>query len=269
MSRHLLDIYHHLLYNVPNQENNRKEKKMYLLITKYFMEAWMAIQVNGDVATRARVERLLQQICSLASVDDATGQVTMPSGSLEEDEDEGCKCLWALINHNRTVTIIDLPGPNSVVPDSGGRTIGQVGGGAISRGPGATLQPDGSAGPGSDSTVYIDSSSNNDLGYHGFDTGGNIIDASLFIILAHELCTGHAFHNANGTAETTSAGRETQAISHENRIRAEKQPPYHKRTGHGAGPNTRAQWIELLIKRIIRYMIWWISRVFRRLLGLR
>jgi len=233
------------------------------------MELWMAIQVNGNAATRARVERLLQQICSSVSVNGATGQVTTAESSPEEDKAEGHKCLWALINHNRTVTIIDLPGPNSVVPDSGGRTIGQVGGGAISRKPGAILQPDGSAGPGSDSTVYIDSSNNNYLGYHGFDAGGSIIDASLFIILAHELCAGHAFHNANGTAEATSAGREMQAIIHENRIRAEKQPSYQKRTGHGAGPNTGAQWIELLIKRVIRYMIWWISRVFQRLLGRR
>ncbi len=174
----------------------------------------MPLQVNGTPAQRATIQTMLRQICWSMVVDPATGAATnslpgpQPAGSFNS----GSPCLQALTGPGRTVTIRPLAGPASAIPGPDGMTIGAMGGGATTRGAGAMgtpaapgLGPDGFRGANSD--VYIDMSNNGGAGYpHGFP---------LWLVLAHELTSGHAWQNFRGTAAATFWERENQAITSE------------------------------------------------------
>jgi hypothetical protein len=174
----------------------------------------MPMTVNGTAEERARIERWLQQICWRIRVDANTGAVSEVQGPPAPGAHQtGCACLSGMIAGRRTVTIQPLNGPATVIPGTGGVRVRDGGGGVTTRPPGAQVQPNGQPGtgadgnPGSDCTTYVDITNNQGGGYgHGYP---------MWFVLAHELTTGHASHNVAGTAATTSAGRERQAISSE------------------------------------------------------
>ena len=98
-------------------------------------------------------------------------------------------------------------------------TIGACGGGAATRGAGAVGTPGAPGkGPdgfrGADCDVYIDMSDNEGATYDGGSS-------PLWLILAHELTSGHAYHNFKGTAAATAWERQNQAITSEREHAAE------------------------------------------------
>src|SRR5690348_16941726 len=111
---------------------------------------------------------MLRQICGGVSVDRTTGAVTMV-GPAPGDFREGCDCIRALISSRHDVHIHPLPAPKSEIPGSGTgpdnpkKTIGRCSGGATVPGSlsDAQSKSDGTAGPGSDTDVFIDMSNNN------------------------------------------------------------------------------------------------------------
>ncbi len=140
-----------------------------------------------------------------------------------------------LISGSRAVTIQPLPGPGSPIPGVPGLTVGDGGGAVTTGGAGSSKQPDGSPGtgpdgnPGSDCTTYVDMSNNGGAGYpHG---------APMWLVLAHELTSGHAFHMTQGTDGPSAAEAETQAIESENTHREEHGLPKHPLPGDEAPPD--------------------------------
>src|SRR3989442_1078668 len=196
----------------------------------------MGMTVNGNAADRAAVQALLNQLCPLVRVNPNTGLVTRLAGPVA---DLGCCCIDNLLNSNFITTINPLAGPNSVVPGTGGNTIGACGGGATQPGPGG-VQVAGAGGkmvngPGAGSTLHIDISDNNGAGYSVLDANGKAIDDPAFIYLYHELCTGHATEITQGAAN--AANPEPTVIACENVFRAAQKPPYTARVGAGGGAN--------------------------------
>lgn len=174
----------------------------------------MPLVVNGSAARRARVESWLREICWSVTVDPDTGAVSHVLGPPGPGQPtSGCACITALMEGSRTVTIHPVAGPDVPIPGAGGMTVGDAGGGATVY-PGAGLErEDGSAGPGTNTSVYIDDSNNDGDGYrHG---------SPMWLVLAHELTSGHAYHASRGTGARTAAGRERQAIASENEHRQE------------------------------------------------
>jgi len=174
----------------------------------------MPLVVNGTAAERATIEGWLQQICWRIRVDGTTGAAGMIQGPQAPGAHEtGCRCLSDIIHGRRTVTIQPLAGPATPVPGTGGVPISAGGGGITTRPAGSEVQandqpgngPDGN--PGSDCTSFVDISNNGGAGYpHGYP---------MWFVLAHELTSGHAFHNTQGTAGRTGIERERQAIASE------------------------------------------------------
>jgi hypothetical protein len=174
--------------------------------------------------TVKQIERMLQEICGGAQIIRATGQVAMV-GPAPGDHTEGCDCIRALIASPRQVRIHPLPAPGAEVPDSGKppKKIRNCSGGATIPGSlaDASRTAGGAAGPGSDTDVYIDMSNNNKHGYPA--PRGTTRRPPLWLILAHELTSGHASHciagtlpRATGNAGVDQAARENQAIESEN-----------------------------------------------------
>src|SRR5262249_7856614 len=151
-------------------------------------------------------------------------------GPFNPEYSTGCACLTKLLDPNgRTVTIQLLDGPGSPVPNSGGTKIGSAKGGATTVTKPADEgnqeeQADGSAGkgrdgkPGADMTTYLDRSNNAQTdGTTGYPDPANPGQpAPLWLILAHELTTGHAYHGVQGRIFRTMEGAENQAILSEN-----------------------------------------------------
>lgn len=179
------------------------------------------------------IERMLREICGGVSIDHDNGSVTMV-GPAKGDKTEGCQCIRSLISSRRDVHIHPLPSPSSEIPGSGTgpdnpkKTIGRCTGGATvpASMDDASTNANGTPGPGSDTDVYIDMSNNNKHGYPA--PRGSGARPPLWLILAHELTSGHAYHCAGGTithttgnAEQDKANRENQAIDSENQQRRE------------------------------------------------
>lgn len=168
---------------------------------------------------------ILQQICPNARVDQR-GVVTLGGG---QPQGVGCGCLQNLISHPRIVTIRPVQGP---IPVRGGLSPAATG---FNAGADLQLLPPGfvgppAAGPGSNSTVRIDTSDNGGVGYSAFGPNGVRIDAPLDVILFHELCTSHATQNANGTRDPQDPERDP--IACENVYRAAQLPPRTPRVGN-------------------------------------
>lgn len=188
------------------------------------------------------IEEMLRKICGGVSIDHATGEVTMV-GPLHGDATDGCDCIRALISSKRQVTIHPLSSPTDEVSDPNlppgqpKNKIGKCGGGATvpERPSDAELDANGNPGAGSDARVYIDLSNNDKHGYRA-DTVQGGWAAPLWLILAHELTTGHAYHcvdgtlpHATGNQKDDEAARENQAIDSENKNRKAHDIPRRKR----------------------------------------
>lgn len=205
--------------------------------------------VGGSKDDRATIKGWLNQICSGVEVDPDTGDVSLnppPAGPGLETWKSGCECLKALIAGPRSVTIHPLKGPGDTVPGSGrppdpnkpgdkgepDKTIGSYNGGMTGcTKTGGTMDggkpgtgDDGNAG--ADTDVWIDMSDNADeKGPKGYDiplpAPLKPIPNPMWLVLAHELTSGHAYHYTRGTGATTDPGREEQARTSENDHRRE------------------------------------------------
>lgn len=189
----------------------------------------MAFVVVGNEQEIIAIERMLREICGGVSIDHASGAVTMV-GPAPGDHSEGCDCIRALISSPHQVHIHPLSAPGDEIPGSGSgpdnpkKTIGHCSGGATVPSPLSKAQQnaDGSHGEGADTDVYIDLSNNNKRGYPAPARSGGV-RPPLWLILAHELTSGHAYHCVSGTiphptgnAQVDQAARENQAIDSEN-----------------------------------------------------
>lgn len=194
----------------------------------------MPITINGTAAERATMEALLRQLCPGASVNRDTGAVTVQMGPWAPQFMPGCCCLDNLVRSGFTTTINPLAGPNSVVPGTGGKSIGSLVGAATATPPAGNQRAGAGGlmvnGPGAGATTYVDISDNNGNGYFVHDAAGNRIDDPLFIILFHELCTGHATQSTQGARNP--ADPETSVIQCENTLRGAFTPPYTQRRGN-------------------------------------
>jgi hypothetical protein len=194
----------------------------------------MPLVIAGTKEERGAIIEWLRKICFSAGVDEKTGEVNLSfTGTGHET---GCKCLRSLIDpKGRKVTITPLPGPDSIVPGTGTKISGGGGGGALPVGPGGDHKADGSPGTaadgkaGTDVNVYVDISDNGSKGYKD-QTGAKV---PIWLVLAHELTTGHAYHQSRGTQIPAPVvngvlrdhARENQAIVSENEHRkAHKMP---------------------------------------------
>ncbi len=136
--------------------------------------------------------------------------------------DSGCECLKALIESPRKVTIHPVTDPGKKIKGAAGSdedTVEKCGGGAtVAKDNGGYTTPSGpgkgtDGNVGSDADVYIDMTNRNGKGYdHGMDQ---------WLILAHELTSGHAAQLVAGTCAVAKKDAEAQAIDSENRHRAE------------------------------------------------
>lgn len=187
----------------------------------------MTLVVNGSQQDRATIEGWLREICGPIDVDPNTGavSVTHPPPYTPYRYITGCNCLHFMVGSGRRVTINPLPGPHADIPGTArpgnpgtpNLKIGMFGGYTLQDTSGL-LKPDGSPGTdangvvGGNADVYIDMSNNNGAGYAPRGKDGQPIPSPLWLILAHELTTGHASHCANGTSGRTHAEMESQAI---------------------------------------------------------
>lgn len=199
---------------------------------------------SNDMRT---IANWLQLICSGVLVDFQTGVAT-PGPS--DWKGEGCECLRAIMeDKNHTVRIHPLSCPKDPVPGSDTlpgstqKTIGSCDGGCCvpsNYGNASNTDANDSVhGAGSDADVYIDMSDNHGAGYSvDVNYGGGVTGekARPFVILAHELTTGHAYHCINGTLphptgvkKVDEHNREAQAIESENRFRKQQNPKMHPR----------------------------------------
>ncbi len=173
----------------------------------------MPLIVDGSAEDRVRVQTWLSRICADVDVDVFTGEVTVdPSNAntnIISNVRTGCDCLRELIAggpSRRTTTIHLLDGAHQRVPKHGQPAtdkdppIQQQGGGAtVPWDSGAYADDKGNPGVGTDGQVgsnvdvYIDNSDNarNGYDYQAKETNKKI-PCPQWIILAHELTTGHA-----------------------------------------------------------------------------
>jgi hypothetical protein len=172
----------------------------------------MPLTVAGTAAERARIEAWLREICVDVSIDPKTGAVTAV-GPVGGGFRTGCNCLVGLIGGRRTVTVRPLPRSTSTIPGTRpARGIDRSGGGhtVVRDVNGGTKQANGNPGrgtdgqPGSNADVYIDMSGKLPRGYrHG---------CPMWLVLAHELTSGHATHVVAGTAGRTRSREEYDTI---------------------------------------------------------
>jgi len=177
---------------------------------------------------RQLIQDWLQEICSAVRVHPTTGLIKLDKKAGANTS--GCDCLKAMIDDkNHKVTIQPLTGPGQGVPGTG-HTIGSYGGGYTDPvdHTGAVLRANGNVGAGSDAVVYIDTSNNANAGYDKTLqklTGQQDIKCPMWIVLAHELTTGHARQALTGTWPRTNIGKldydksEAMAIQSENKHR--------------------------------------------------
>jgi hypothetical protein len=215
----------------------------------------MPLTIEGSLLQRLEVQSWLRRICTHVDVDLVTGEVTLdmtsgPHLPYDNIVTTGCDCLRDLINggpgqrrtivhlldaaHQRVPQRHDRPASDkdpSIRDANGGATVPRDEGGAYvdaNGNPGRAS--DGQIG--SDVDVYIDYS---DYARRGYDFQGpkpqlNKIECPQWIILAHELTSGHASWCIKGeelsptskgvTAATYKAVRENRAIRSEQSHRA-------------------------------------------------
>lgn len=175
----------------------------------------MTLVVDGTAAQRATIERLLRQICWRVNINRTNGKTTAVSGPPTAANlnvrSTGCACIQSIIASNRTVLIRPLPGPRSKIPGLGNREIRQCTGGLTvpannhhyvdgAGNPGAEPAPPAGDGQvGCDVDLWLDVSDNGGRGYPPVRAG---VPSPLWIILAHELTTGHATHFVSGTGKS-------------------------------------------------------------------
>ena len=172
----------------------------------------MTFRIDGTAGQRRVVQNLLRQICWKVVVNPGTGAVTLrggapPAGSFST----GCACIQDILNSNRVVRVRPLTGPKQIVPGTGGLTIDQAHGGMAIPANDHHLQdatvnpgrepapPAGDGQVGSDVELWIDTSDNAGRGYPPTPPG---VPAPLWVIIAHELTTGHATHFVSGEGES-------------------------------------------------------------------
>jgi hypothetical protein len=213
------------------------------------------LTISGTAPQRADVENWLRQICSQATVDRNTGEVTL--GPTPGEYTTGCDCLKSLIdggpsNRTTTVHLLDAahqrysPDHNRPATDKDPKIRDAGGGATVPWDNGAYMDDKGNPGKGPDEQVgsnvdvYIDYS---DYARNGYDfqekEKPNKIECPQWIILAHELTTGHASWcikgleigpNSKGVGETTwEAERENRVIDSEQPHRAKHKPKLRRR----------------------------------------
>jgi len=203
----------------------------------------LPLTINGTAEQRANVEDWLRQICSQANVDRNTGAVSL--GPTPGQYTTGCDCLRRLIEGGpgrRVVTVHLLDAAHQRYPRDHTRPatdrdppIRDAGGGAtVPWDEGAYMDGNGNPGkgpdgqPGSNADVYID---NSDFARHGYDfqapETNQKIECPQWIILAHELTTGHASWCIQGLElgpESKGMTTETYKAKRENRVIDSEQP---------------------------------------------
>ena len=177
----------------------------------------------------ALIEEWLREICFGVEIDRQTGEVRIGSNPAPEGAEwmSGCECLSKIIRSRHRVAIVPQ-GPTTPIPESDNVLADSGGGMARATSDESMEQPDGTPGRGCNTGVFIDITNNNGLGYpHG---------APMWLVLAHELTTGHASHNVSGTAARTSEGCEFQARESENEHREEHGMTLRQMPGEGDPP---------------------------------
>ncbi len=171
----------------------------------------MPLVVNGPPATKRTIQKWLNQICGDALVNSQSGVVTF--GTSTTNYKTGCQCIEEIIQSNRTVTIQPLPYSTAQVPSSP-EQIAYFGGGVTHNLTSTYMDSNESPGigpdshVGSDAIVYIDVSNNQKKGYSH--------RKPMWLVLAHELTSGHAYHTVMGTEFQLRIPSERQAIACEN-----------------------------------------------------
>jgi hypothetical protein len=215
----------------------------------------MPLTIDGTAQQRADVENWLRQICSQANVDRNTGVVSL--GPTSGEYTTGCDCLRNLSagRPGRRTTLVHLLDADhqryprnyrNPATDKDPKIRDAGGGATVPRDQGAYQDDKGNPGKGadqqvgSDVDVYIDYS---DFARHGYDfqerEKPNTIECPQWIILAHELTTGHASWciqglelgpNSKGMTETTwEAERENRVIDSEQPHRTAHRPKLRRR----------------------------------------
>jgi hypothetical protein len=186
----------------------------------------LTLIINGSPSDRIIIYNWLREICSEVQVDRLNGYVFLIARPDRPIYISGCNSLDKIASHRRVVTINAIPYPTTPLPPPYDTiNIKIFGGGAITifEPYGSIKNDDNSPGKGVDgdagtnADVYIDMSNNYGSGY---DQG-----IPMWLILAHELTGGHAFHAIHGTSEKDETGKEAQAIDSENRFRTEHRLP--------------------------------------------
>jgi hypothetical protein len=189
----------------------------------------LGVALNKDgKSQRQLIQDWLQEICSAARVNLTTGVITLDK--VAGRNTSGCDCLKAMIDDkSHKVTIQPLTGPGQGVPGTDHKIGEYCGGYADPHDPAkAVPKANGKSGDGSDATVYIDISNNAGTGYDEALrklTGQKDIKCPMWIVLAHELTTGHARQALTGTWPRTNIGKldydksEAMAIQSENGYR--------------------------------------------------
>jgi hypothetical protein len=176
----------------------------------------MTLIVTGSRANRARrgkIQEMLRQICWQVAVDADTGEVSLAkSVDTTGSFTSGCECLRELVESSKTVEII-IQGPKYRLPTNPPMTLEECGGGATIGEQGKGSQgSDGQPGEPSHAKVWIDPSDLSGLGY--------LHQTPVWLILAHELTTGHANMLIKGMHPVADAGERAARVS-ENRHRDE------------------------------------------------
>ncbi len=123
-----------------------------------------------------------------------------------EEGSDFCECIAWLATAGKTVTIA-LVDAGHTLPN--GKTVSESGGAAITSGPDGVKQPNGNAGTGSDSTIFVDISNNHGEGYE---------IGSIGLKIRTLLASGSAFRFALGIAERSGKTRYEHSRDRENEI---------------------------------------------------
>jgi hypothetical protein len=211
-----------------------------------------SLNVAGTAEQRERVQNWLREICSRINVDAKTGDVTLgPAPSPTPKTDKGCDCLKSLIDSKSKTVIHLLPGNHDRVPQEHGKPAGDkdpkisdCGGGAtVPWDKGAYIDKDGQSGGGSNVDVYIDESDNGRKGYNyqGPAPGLNTIECPLWLILAHELTTGHASWCIQGQEYTEGSNKWSKEVAKAKSENRAKRSESEHRTAHKLHPRPKSE----------------------------
>lgn len=204
----------------------------------------MSIKVQAGPKGIELLDKLFKELCPNVRIT-AKGDLEIidPKAAMDSP---GCKCMkFHISNDKNTTTIhptfspdVQVPGAADGVTTCPSQTL---------PGKGAKLGPPNAAGgaspagAGASSDVYIDLSDNDGKGYYCFDKQGNPISSPLFIVLFHELCSGHASRAARGVMAREHDAEEAAVGECENEFRASLKDgggaaKYSLRGGGSGGP---------------------------------